>query len=135
MNDFKPNVVIFRCHFCTPVGAGKTLMSEVNSNFNPSIIQTTCTGRIDPTYIMDAFVNGADGVMIAGCPPGDCHFVTGNYKARRNLMLLKKTLGQLGIEPDRIKVEWTPASETKKIVSSINKFVDKLVTLRPLNPN
>ena len=135
MNDFKPNVVIFRCNFCTPAGSGPAMASKLKDNFKPSIIQTTCTGRVDPTFVFDAFVNGADGVMIAGCPPGDCHYVTGNYKARRNMMLLKKTLGQLGIESDRIKTEWAPANDMQKVLTSINSFVDKLIALGPLNSN
>ena len=135
MSDFKPNVVIFRCNFCTPAGSGADMASKLNGNFNPSIIQTTCTGRIDPTFVYEAFVNGADAVMIAGCPPGDCHYITGNYKAGRNVLLLKKTLGQLGIDPDRIKAEWAPASETQKVVDSINDLVKKVTALGPLNLN
>jgi len=71
MSDFKPNIVIFRCNFCSPPGAERALASRLKDNFRPIIIKTSCTGRIDPTFVFDAFVKGADGVMIAGCPPGE----------------------------------------------------------------
>ena len=135
MNDFKPDVVIFRCNFCTPADSGPDLFSKLKANCKPRVIQITCTGRIDPTFIFDAFASGADGIMVAGCYPGDCHYVTGNYKAQRNLLLLQKTLGQLGIEPERINTEWAPASETQKVKTSLESFVDRLVTLGPLNLN
>jgi F420-non-reducing hydrogenase iron-sulfur subunit len=135
MNDFKPNIVIFRCNFCSPPGAERAMASKLNDNFRPIIIKTNCTGRIDPTFVFDAFVKGADGVMISGCPPGDCHFVTGNYKAGRNVLLLKRVLSQLGIEPERLMGNWLPASEATKIISSMNEFVDKVIALGPLTLN
>ena len=92
MNDFKPNIVILRCNFCSSPGAERAMASKLKDNFRPIVIKANCTGRIDPTFVIDAFVKGADGVMIAGCAPGDCHFVTGNYKAGRNVLLLKKML-------------------------------------------
>jgi len=132
VNNFKPNIVIFRCNFCSPAGAGRALASKLKDNFYPRMIKTTCTGRIDPTFVVDAFAKGADGVMIAGCPPGDCHYVSGNYKAGRNVMLLKKTLAQLGIEPERLRAEWIAAPEAPKILLSLNDFVDKVIALGPL---
>jgi F420-non-reducing hydrogenase iron-sulfur subunit len=135
MSDFKPNIVIFRCNFCSPPGAERALASRLKDNFRPIIIKTSCTGRIDPTFVFDAFVKGADGVMIAGCPPGDCHYVTGNYKAGRNVLLLKRVLSQLGVEPERLKGEWLPASEAPRILSSLNEFVDKVIALGPLTLN
>jgi F420-non-reducing hydrogenase iron-sulfur subunit len=135
MNNFKPNIVMFRCNFCSPPGAERALASRLKDNFRPIIIKTSCTGRIDPTFVFDAFVKGADGVVIAGCPPGDCHYVTGNYKARRNVLLLKRMLSQLGVEPERLKGEWLPASEAPRILLSLNEFVDKVIALGPLTLN
>jgi F420-non-reducing hydrogenase iron-sulfur subunit len=135
MNNFKPNIVMFRCNFCSPPGAERALASRLKDNFRPIIIKTSCTGRIDPTFVFDAFVKGADGVVIAGCPPGDCHYVTGNYKARRNVLLLKRMLSQLGVEPERLKGEWLPASEAPRILSQLNEFVDKVIALGPLTLN
>ncbi len=131
MNDFKPNIVIFSCNFCAPLGADRLLASQLKDNFNPRIIKTNCTGRVDPTFILDAFAKGADGVMVVGDRPGDCHFVTGNYKAKRHVKLLKKMLPQLGIEPDRLEAQWV-TSETPKFLSSLDKFVNTVTSLGPL---
>ncbi len=131
MNDFKPKIIIFRCDYCTPPGAERVLASEFKDNFRPTLIKTTCTGRIDPTFILDAFAKGADGVMVVGDRPGYCHFVRGNYKAMRNVLLLRNTLAQLGIEPSRLKAEWITA-EPPKFLSSLNEFVDEVTQLGPL---
>lgn len=135
MNNFKPNIIIFRCNFCSPPGAERAMASKLKDNFRPIIIKTNCTGRIDPTFVFDAFVKGADGVMIAGCAPGDCHFVTGNYKAGRNTLLLKRMLSQLGIEPARLRAEWLATSEAPRFLSSLNDLVDRVTTLGPLTLN
>ena len=132
MSDFKPNIVIFRCNWCSPAGAERALASQLKDNLSPRFIKTSCTGRIDPTFVFDAFAKGADGVMIAGCRPGDCHFVTGNYKAGRNVLLLKRVLAQLGIEPERLKAEWLATSEAPKFLSSLDELVNKVTALGPL---
>jgi len=131
MNDFKPKIVIFRCDYCAPPGAERALASNLKDNFRPTLIKTTCTGRIDPTFILDAFAKGADGVMVVGDRPGYCHFVRGNYKTMRNVMLLKNMLSQLGIEPDRLRAEWITL-EPPKFLFSLNEFVDEVTQLGPL---
>ena len=135
MNDFKPNIVIFRCNWCSPAGAERAMASQLKDNFSPRFIKTSCTGRIEPAFVFDAFAKGADGVMIAGCRPGDCHFVTGNYKAGRNVLLLKRVLSQLGIEPERLKAEWLATSEAPKFLSSLDELVDEVTALGPLTLN
>ena len=135
MNNFKPNIVILRCSFCAPPGAERAMASQLKDNFRPILVKANCTGRIDPTSVVDAFVKGADGVMIAGCTPGDCHFVSGNYKAGRNVLLLKRVLSQLGIEPERLKAEWLATSESRKFLSSLNELVNKVTALGPLTLN
>jgi len=135
MNNFKPNIVILRCNFCSPPGAERAMASRLKDNFRPILIKTNCTGRIDPTFVIDAFVKGADGVMIAGCAQGDCHFVSGNYKAVRNILLLKRMLTQLGIEPERLRTEWLSTSESPRFLTSLNDLVDKVTTLGPLTLN
>jgi len=136
MNNFKPNVVIFRCNWCSPAGAERAMASRLRQiDFHPSLIKTTCTGRIDPGFIFDAFAKGPDGVMIAGCPPGDCHYVSGNLKAGRNIMLLKRTLSQFGIEPERLRAEWLATSEAPRFLSSLHEFVDEVIKLGPLTLN
>ncbi len=131
MKDFKPRIVIFRCDYCSPPGVGERMAVQMKDNFRPTVISTTCTGRIDPTYVLDAFAKGADGVMVMGDTLGDCHFVTGNYKAMRNVLLLQKLLGQMGIEPDRLKAEWTTA-DAPKFLTSLNSFVDRVTRMGPL---
>jgi len=90
------------------------------------------SGRVEPTFILHAFARGADGVMIAGCHPGDCHYSAGNYKARRRIMLLEKMLPQLGIESERLRLEWISASEGTKFQSAVNEFIDEVKELGPL---
>ena len=135
MKGFKPNIVIFRCNWCAPAGAEYALTTQLKDNPNPRIIQTTCTGRIDPTFVYDAFTKGADGVMVVGCAPGDCHYVTGNYKASRNMLLLKRVLSQFGIESERLHTEWLLTTETAKFFSALNEFVNRLTKLGPLTLN
>ena len=129
MNDFKPKVIIFCCNW----GAGaETDNTNTSNNNNPITIQTMCSGRIEPTFVFQAFAQGADGVMIAGCPPGDCHYNSGNYKAKRRIMLLKNMLAQLGIEPERLKLEGISASEASKLPSAVNAFTNEVAKLGPL---
>jgi F420-non-reducing hydrogenase iron-sulfur subunit len=91
-----------------------------------------CTGRIDPQFVLKAFQSGADGVMILGCHPGDCHYKEGNYKALRRFHLLRRTLGQFGIEEDRLRLDWVSASEADKFVETIRDMVKKVKALGPL---
>ena len=134
MNSFKPKIVVLRCNFCLPVSADEVLASKLKGN-GTSIIKTTCTGRIDPTFILDAFAKGADGVMVVGDLPGNCHFIKGNYKAKRNVMLLKNTLPQLGIEPARLRAEWIGTTELPKLLSSLDEFINDLTKLGPITMN
>ena len=92
-----------------------------------------CSGRVEPSFILRAFSSGADGVMVAGCHPGDCHYMSGNYKAQRRVMLLKNTLPQLGIESERLRLEWISASEGTKFQSAVNGFIDEVTELGPLH--
>ena len=134
MNSFKPNVVVFRCNFCSPAGF-QLDPSKLPANSNIKLIKTTCTGRIDPTFVFRAFSKGADGVLVVGCPDGDCHFISGNYKGRRNVMLIQDTLQQLGIEADRVKLAWVKTSEAPKFAAALNEFVSTVNKLGPLSPN
>jgi len=131
MKDFTPKVVLFCC--CWGACADIDVIDTANNNLRT--IRTMCSGRVEPTFVFQAFAQGADGVMVAGCHPGDCHYNTGNYKSRRRLMLLKKTLSQLGIEPERLNLEWISASEASKLRSSVNGFIDKVTGLGPLALN
>ena len=132
MNDFKPKVIIFCCNWGS---CAETDVTDTLNNHNPITIRTMCSGRIEPTFVFQAFAQGADGVMIAGCPPGDCHYNSGNYKAMRRVMLLRNMLAQLGIEPERLKLEWVSASEASKFCSSVNGFIDEVAERGPLTMN
>ena len=135
MNDFEPKVVVFCCNWCSYAGADLAGTSRLKIKPNFRVIRTMCSGRIDPTFVFHAFTKGADGVMVAGCHPGDCHYNSGNYKTRRRMMLLINMLPQLGIEPERLKLEWISASEATKFQSTVNEFIDEITNLGPLALN
>jgi F420-non-reducing hydrogenase iron-sulfur subunit len=132
MNNFNPKIVVFCCNWCSYAGADLAGTSRLKIKPYFRVIRTMCSGRIDPTFIFHAFTQGADGVMVAGCHPGDCHYSTGNYKARRRIMLLKNILPQLGIESERLKLEWISASEAPKFRNAVNGFIDEITELGPL---
>jgi len=135
MSDFEPKIIFFCCNwgaYAEPDLAG-TPKLENKPYFR--IIRTMCSGKIEPTFIFQAFAQGVDGVMIAGCNSGDCHYNSGNYKARRRLMLLKNVLPQLGIEPERLRLEWISASEAPKFQSAVSEFIAEITALGPLTIN
>jgi len=132
MKNFEPKIILFCCNWCSYAGAdlAGSLRLKIKPYFR--IIRTMCSGRIEPSFIFRAFAKGADGVMITGCHPGDCHYMSGNYKAIRRIMLLKNVLPQLGIEPERLRLEWISASEALKFQSVANEFIDEVTNLGPL---
>ena len=135
MTNFKPKIVVFCCNWCSYAGADLAGTSRMKIKPYFRVIRTMCSGRVEPTFILHAFSNGADGVMIAGCHPGDCHYNSGNYKAMRRVMLLRNMLPQLGIEPERLRLEWISASEASKFRSAVNGFIDEVTERGPLTLN
>ena len=133
MKDFEPKIVVFCCNWYSTAGADITSILKLKIEPYSLMIRTMCSGRVEPTFVLHAFSSGADGVMVIGCHPGDCHYESGNYKARRRIMLLKNTLLQLGIEPERLMLELIPESEGSKLQSLMSGFIDKLTELGPLN--
>jgi F420-non-reducing hydrogenase iron-sulfur subunit len=133
MTDFEPKIVVFCCNWCSYAGADLAGTSRLKIKPNFRVIRTMCSGRLEPSLILYAFTKGADGVMVAGCHPGDCHYNSGNYKARRRVMLLKDMLPQLGIEPERLRLEWISASEGTIFRSTVNGFIDEITGLGPLH--
>jgi len=136
MTDFEPKIVVFCCNWCSPAGIDLAESSKLKSNPHSRIIKITCTGRIEPSFILRAFAKGADGVIVAGCNPGDCHYISGNLKARRIITLTKSLLPQLGIEPARLRIELISTSEAAKFQSAADEFIDevtKLGSLRQIN--
>jgi F420-non-reducing hydrogenase iron-sulfur subunit len=129
--DYEPTIVAFTCTWCTYLAADLAGTSRMGYPANLRIIRAMCSGRIDPQFVLSAFQWGADGVLIGGCHPGDCHYQEGNYKALRRFKLLKKLAAELGIEDERLRLEWISASEADKFRDVVNDMVEKL---RPLGP-
>ena len=132
MSDFAPKIVIFCCNWGACAGTDVADLSRLKNESYSRVIRTMCSGRIEPTFVLHAFSSGADGVVIAGCHPGDCHYNSGNYKAMRRVMLLRNMLPQLGIEPERLRLEWISASEGPKFQSAVNGFIDEVTKLGSL---
>ncbi len=131
-NGFEPKIVAFLCRWCAGAGADLAGTSRLTYPPNAIPIRVNCSGRVEPGWIMEAFRAGADGVLIGGCHPGDCHYVAGNYKTRRRIYLLRKVLAELGLEPQRVRLEWVSATEGAKFAQVMKAFVDELRALGPL---
>lgn len=121
------------CNWCSYAGADAAGSARKTYPPNVRVIRVMCTGRIDPQFVLKAFQSGADGVMILGCHPGDCHYKEGNYKALRRFHLLKRMLSQFGIEEGRVRLDWVSASEADKFVETITDMVKTVKALGPLN--
>ena len=131
--DFEPRIVAFFCNWCTYTAADLAGVSRMKYAANVRTIRLMCSGRVDPQFIMDAFAKGADGVLIGGCHPGDCHYGEGNYKALRRFRLLQRMLSDMGIEPERLRLEWISAAEGDKVKTVVNDMVEKVRALGPLS--
>lgn len=132
--DFEPKIIGFLCNWCSYAGADLAGVSRIQYPPNIRIIRVMCSGRIDPAFILEAFKDGADGVLVAGCHlPSDCHYVNGNFKALRRITLLKMLLQDFGIEPERLRLEWVSASEGEKFAVIIRDMVEQIKKLGP-NP-
>ncbi len=131
-DQFEPVIVGFFCNWCTATAAD--LAGTTRMQYPPNVrpIRTMCSGSVDPVYILRALLGGADGVILGGCPPGDCHYVSGNYKARRRMAILKTILATLGLEDDRVWVRWISAAEGAKFTRTMNEVTQ---TIKKLGPN
>jgi len=127
--EYQPKIVGFLCNWCSYAGADLAGTSRICYPPNIRIIRVPCSGRVDPLLVVKSFQQGADGVLIAGCHPGDCHYTEGNYYARRRLALLRPFLEYIGIEKERFRVEWVSASEGKKWAQVVSSFTDELQKL------
>jgi F420-non-reducing hydrogenase iron-sulfur subunit len=133
MSDvFNPNIVGFFCNWCTYLAADLAGTSRMKYTPNVSVVRTMCSGRVDPQLVLWAFRHGADGVLVGGCHPGDCHYQEGNYKALRRITLLRRMLPQFGIEPERLRLEWISASEAERLRDVVNEFTEQIRKLGPL---
>jgi F420-non-reducing hydrogenase iron-sulfur subunit len=131
--SFEPRIVGFLCNWCSYTGADLAGTSRLKYLPNVRVVRVMCSGRLDPTFVLKAFREGADGVLMAGCHPGDCHYHNGNMKTLRRIPLLKRLIAQLGIEPERLRLEWVSASEGEIYKTVINGFVEQVRALGPMN--
>ena len=127
--SFKPTIVAFCCNWCSYAGADLAGSSRLNYPAEAKVIRIPCSCRVNPMFILRAFEKGADGVIICGCHPGDCHYSTGNYYTRRRMALLFSMLEYLGVEQERIRLEWVSAAEGAKFAATITEFARELAPL------
>jgi F420-non-reducing hydrogenase iron-sulfur subunit len=121
--EFEPNIVAFLCNWCSYAGADLAGTSRMHYLPNIKIIRVMCSGRVNPLFLVNALQQGADGVLISGCHPGDCHYLEGNYFARRRFMLMRKLLEHVGVDPGRVNMSWVSASEGAKFKEVIDETV------------
>lgn len=133
--SFEPKIVGFFCNWCSYSGADLAGTSRIKYPHNIRIIRVMCSGRVEPEFVIKALKEGADGVLIAGCHPGDCHYAEGNYKTLRRAYLLKKMLNQFGIEDKRVRLEWISASEGNILAQVVSEMVEEVKQLGPFNKN
>jgi len=129
--EFEPRIVGFLCNWCAYSGADLAGTSRIQYPPNIRVIRLMCTGALDPIYVLRAFLEGADGILIAGCHPGDCHYLNGNYKARRRVAILKEILKELGLEEDRVWLRWISASEGQRFADTVKDMVEYLKAKGP----
>ncbi|MDH5634687.1 MAG: hydrogenase iron-sulfur subunit, partial [Candidatus Bathyarchaeota archaeon] len=126
LSEYEPEIVGFLCNWCGYAGADLAGTSRLSYPTNIRIIRIMCSGRVEPVFILNAFENGADGVLVAGCHPGDCHYRSGNQHAEKRIEKTKRLLDLLGIGSDRLRLEWISAAEGEKFASVIKDFTEKL---------
>jgi F420-non-reducing hydrogenase iron-sulfur subunit len=131
--EFEPNIVAFLCNWCSYAGADLAGTSRTHYLPNVKIIRVMCSGRVNPLFLVNALQQGADGVLISGCHPGDCHYLEGNYFARRRFMLMRKLLEHVGVDPGRVNMSWVSASEGAKFKDVVDEVVTKVKEVGPMD--
>jgi len=131
--SFEPKIVAFLCNWCSYRAADLAGTSRIKAVPNVRPIRVMCSGRVEPDFVLKAFQTGADGVLILGCHPGDCHYIEGNYKTMRRIALLKKMLSQLGIEDERLRLEWVSASEGGRFAEVTDDMTEQIRKLGPFS--
>jgi F420-non-reducing hydrogenase iron-sulfur subunit len=130
-NEWQPKIVGFLCNWCSYTGADLAGTSRLQYPPNIRIIKVMCSGRVNPQFILKALQEGADGVLVSGCHPGDCHYIEGNYHARRKLSMLRELMEFMGVEPERFQVSWVSASEGTKFAEVVTNFTKQIIELGP----
>lgn len=130
---YEPKIVAIVCNWCTYAAIDLAGTSRMHYPHNVRVVRVMCSGRVDPQFVLEAFANGADGVIVSGCHlPADCHYISGNFKALRRFTLLKRVLESLGVEKERFRLEWISAAEASEWVKVVNEMVNDLKRLGPL---
>lgn len=132
MEDFEPKIIGFLCNWCSYAGADLAGVSRLQYPVSLRIIRVPCSGRVSPYFIIKALQRGADAVFVSGCHPGDCHYLSGNYYARRRFMLLKSLLEYVGLEEGRVQFAWISAAEAEKFAKTVKKVTERVRELGPL---
>ncbi len=129
--EFEPLIIAFCCNWCSYAGADLAGINRLQYPTNVRIVRVLCSSRVNPSFVLRAFQRGADGVLVAGCHPGDCHYSTGNYYARRRLNVFKRALHYVGLEPERFQVHWISAAEGAKFANVMNEVTQQIKQLGP----
>jgi F420-non-reducing hydrogenase iron-sulfur subunit len=129
--SYQPKIIAFLCNWCSYTGADLAGTSRMKYAPNIRVIRVMCSGRIEPTFVLKSFKEGADAVLICGCHPGDCHYHEGNYKCLRRFHLLEKYIAQMGIHKDRLRLEWVSASEGKIFAELVDEMTERVSKLGP----
>jgi F420-non-reducing hydrogenase iron-sulfur subunit len=132
-DTFEPTIIGFTCNWCSYRAADLAGTARIKYPPNIRLVRLMCSGRLDPTFVFKALASGADGVMITGCHPGECHYIEQNYKALRRFQLMRRTLQGLGLEPARVRLVWASAAEGAKFAAEVASFVEELRALGPLH--
>jgi F420-non-reducing hydrogenase iron-sulfur subunit len=133
VEPFEPRIVGFLCNWCSYRAADLAGTSRIKYAPNVRVLRVMCSGRVDPTFVLKALAQGADGVMIAGCHPGECHYLEQNYKTMRRFSMLRHTLRALGIDDARVRLQWASAAEGVQLAAAVNEMVEQIRALGPLN--
>lgn len=131
MKDFKPKIIVFCCNWCSYAGADLAGVSRLQIKPYFRVIRAMCSARVGPEFILEATKKGADGILVAGCHPGDCHYIGGNYRTRRRIALLRIMLQQFGLNPKRLRLEWISAGEGGRFQEVLNNFINEITELGP----
>ena len=132
MSRYEPRILAFACNWCSYAGADLAGVSRMQYPPNMRIIRVMCSGRVDPVFILDALSKGADGVMVLGCHPGDCHYISGNLMAERKMRWVAELLECAGVDPERLKLEWISASEGERFANTVRDFTEQIRNQGPV---
>lgn len=131
MGEWQPKILAILCNWCSYAGADLAGVSRIQYPPNIRVVRVPCSGRVDPLFIMKSLQAGFDGVLVSGCHPGDCHYISGNYVARRRFAVLKPLLEFIGIEPDRVQFSWISAGEGERFATVVTKITEDVRKLGP----